>query len=500
MPERLSTSEWVAKARACWSDTYDYSKVEYVNNRTPVEVHCSKHGAWFPLPANHVRVAEPRGCPKCGAFRLAKQFLKPFDQFVAEAHAVHGETYIYLSDSYKGANEPMGISCGAHGEFWQRPSAHIRQRHGCPTCADELASARYASEYGVIVGNRISALSGGTVSMDKKSYRGINTKASFLCVKHGKFERLVNAALNNKHPCLKCVNPLVCHGGTADRLRAHMKREWPECSVEPFEYEGKRTIIRLRCPDHGGFHLAAAAVRRSPGCPTCARRASQANRTEGVRRRNSETLQQRHLAWVEAAQAFHGERFDYSRVIYVDARSGVIIGCPQHGYYKQAPGAHLHQGCRKCADSELKGLYSEDYFFRNPTETEVPALLYYLKFTATDEIFYKVGMTRTSLERRFAGVSAAGIRIEVMGTRSTTLLEACRAEALLINEHVSIHPYRPMLTKRPSARALRIGQSECFSMPLGEDTQLRFFAKTEARPTMSSRNNVAGECQRRVES
>jgi hypothetical protein len=44
-------------------EKYDYSKVEYVRNKTPVEIVCPQHGSFFQKPNAHV--SSRSGCPKC---------------------------------------------------------------------------------------------------------------------------------------------------------------------------------------------------------------------------------------------------------------------------------------------------------------------------------------------------------------------------------------------------------------------------------------------------
>ena len=44
------------------NNKYDYSKVEYTNTKTKVEIICSDHGSFFQKPNNHKQGA---GCPKC---------------------------------------------------------------------------------------------------------------------------------------------------------------------------------------------------------------------------------------------------------------------------------------------------------------------------------------------------------------------------------------------------------------------------------------------------
>lgn len=40
MSQKLTTEEFIKKAREVHGDKYDYSKVEYVNNSTPVVIVC----------------------------------------------------------------------------------------------------------------------------------------------------------------------------------------------------------------------------------------------------------------------------------------------------------------------------------------------------------------------------------------------------------------------------------------------------------------------------
>ena len=60
---KLTTEEFIAKAKAVHGDRYDYSKVKYVNNQTPVEIVCPIHGTFIQRPLNHLR---GNGCPQCG--------------------------------------------------------------------------------------------------------------------------------------------------------------------------------------------------------------------------------------------------------------------------------------------------------------------------------------------------------------------------------------------------------------------------------------------------
>lgn len=66
--------------------------------------------------------------------------------------------------------------------------------------------------------------------------------------------------------------------------------------------------------------------------------------------------------WIAKAKKIHGDKFDYSKVRYVNSRTKVIIICPIHGEFLQQPYGHLQQyknGCIKCGyedrTRQLKG-------------------------------------------------------------------------------------------------------------------------------------------------
>lgn len=63
---KTNTLEYfVSKAKEKYGDKYDYSLVEYVNNKTKVKIICPEHGVFEITPASHIGT-NGRGCPKCG--------------------------------------------------------------------------------------------------------------------------------------------------------------------------------------------------------------------------------------------------------------------------------------------------------------------------------------------------------------------------------------------------------------------------------------------------
>ena len=59
---RKSTQEFITIAAEKHNNLYDYSKVEYVDNMTLVDIICKTHGVFKQLPNKHLQM---RGCPTC---------------------------------------------------------------------------------------------------------------------------------------------------------------------------------------------------------------------------------------------------------------------------------------------------------------------------------------------------------------------------------------------------------------------------------------------------
>lgn len=53
--------------------------------------------------------------------------------------------------------------------------------------------------------------------------------------------------------------------------------------------------------------------------------------------------------FISKAIAKHGDKYDYSKTLYIKSKSKVVITCTEHGDFEQIPNAHLTgQGCPKC--------------------------------------------------------------------------------------------------------------------------------------------------------
>lgn len=112
--------------------------------------------------------------------------------------------------------------------------------------------------------------------------------------------------------------------------------------------------VYIICPTHGGFWQTPHMHLCGRGCPKCAK---------NVRLTTEE--------FIECARKIHGDKYDYSKVEYKNARTEVCIICPDHGEFWQVPYVHIGIGCGcpSCNSSKLEDDVSKIFpdFIRQQT-------------------------------------------------------------------------------------------------------------------------------------
>ena len=188
---KKTTEQFIEEAKKIHGDKYDYSKVEYINNKTKVRIICPKHGEFLMKPDNHL---SGQGCPTCW-LENRKQILREKigftkSKFIEEAKKIHGDKYDYSKVEYINSATKVCIICPKHGEFWQTPDAHLLQHQGCPTCG---AKKRYDSiklKLGFTQNKFIDKaknVHGEKYDYSKVEYINSNTKVCIICPEHGEF-------------------------------------------------------------------------------------------------------------------------------------------------------------------------------------------------------------------------------------------------------------------------------------------------------------------------
>ena len=130
---KLNKDIFIERSNKVHNNKYDYSKVEYINQRTKVIITCPIHGDFEQTPKNHMN---GQGCPICGA-EYAKNYKKNnYTNFIEESYKRFGEEYEFpnIVNEYENSHSKITIKhkkCGR--EFIKIACDHITSSNGgCP--------------------------------------------------------------------------------------------------------------------------------------------------------------------------------------------------------------------------------------------------------------------------------------------------------------------------------------------------------------------------------
>ena len=139
---KLTTLEFIERAKKIHGNKYDYSLVNYKRNRKLITIICKQHGNFQALPTNHLRGVE---CEKCGIDKRAFNQRLPLSDFILRSNKIHNNYYNYDNVIFINTKVKVIIKCPKHGCFSQKPESHMKGV-GCPKCnmsKGELEIIRY---------------------------------------------------------------------------------------------------------------------------------------------------------------------------------------------------------------------------------------------------------------------------------------------------------------------------------------------------------------------
>ena len=255
--KKLTTEDFIRRAKEVHGDKYDYSKVDYIDNRTKVCIICPEHGEFWQQPRNHLL---GQACPKCAyKTRWESRGRITTENFIKKARKAHGDKYDYSKVEYKGTHTKVCIICQEHGEFLQTPHNHLHSQ-GCLACSGrkQLTTEEFI--------RRAKEVHGDKYDYSKVEYVNKSTKVKIICPIHGEFEQIPDNHLHG-HGCHKCVN---CKQLTTEEF-IHRAKEvhGDKYDYSKVEYINSHTKVKIICPIHGEFEQEPNSHLEGKGCPNC---------------------------------------------------------------------------------------------------------------------------------------------------------------------------------------------------------------------------------------
>lgn len=255
--------------------------------------------------------------------------------FVAAAKKIHGDKYDYSSTSYTGRHSKLIIICPAHGEFEQTAGSHLNGR-GCPTCGKMTKAEKRRWTYDDFVRNA-RRIHGNKYDYSDSVYVTSQTKLIIGCPIHGQFKQTADMHINQKQGCAKCgkISSSKKQKLTTDKfIEKAIAKHGNKYDYSFVKYTFATQPVKIICKIHGEFYQRAGSHLHGQSCPTCSKE------------RPCDTLEN----FIAKAKRTHGNEYDYSKTVYVNSQTPVVITCPTHGDFSQRPYSHVGGfGCSKCS-------------------------------------------------------------------------------------------------------------------------------------------------------
>ena len=179
---------------------------------------------------------------------------------------------------------------------------------------------------------------GNKYDYSKVEYVNSKTKVCIICSKHGEFWQTPEGHIRGRS-CPICSN--MKRGKrtvtTENLIDRYNKVHNDKYDYSKTKYTNANTKICVTCNIHGDFYILPFNHLCGQGCPKCKGR----------------NLSQKEV--IEKFKEVHGDKYDYSKVIFTKIKEKVCIICPKHGEFFQTPQKHLYgRGCPVCNQSHLE--------------------------------------------------------------------------------------------------------------------------------------------------
>lgn len=248
MPKKITTEQFIERAKRVHGNRYDYSSSVYCGSNKLIDIICKKHGAFEQTANSHLSGS---GCKKCVGLFMDKEL------FIHKANKIHDNKYFYHLVDYINAVTKVQIMCPTHGIFEQTPTSHL-SGSGCKKCVGLFMNKDLFVE-------KASEIHKGKYDYSLVNYKNSYNKVKIICLIHGVFEQNPSSHLNG-HGCPKCAGRNMTTEDFVEKINNRHKGKYDYSLTN---YQGSKSKLKITCPIHGKFEQLPGNHLRGSGCPIC---------------------------------------------------------------------------------------------------------------------------------------------------------------------------------------------------------------------------------------
>ena len=249
--KKKSTEQFIKECEIIHNNEFDYSLVEYINNKTKIKIICKKHGIFEQIPQDHLRNHK---CPICSDNKKYdnETFIKKCKEFCPQ--------YDYSLVEYKNNKSKVKLICKTHGIFEVRPDHFLKRISGeCLDCKGIVHDIDSFIKKSNLIHNN-------EYNYDESIYKGNEIKLKIKCNKHGIFEQTPHNHLNG-NKCPNCSNNKKLTN--EDFIKKSIAIHNNIYKYDKTEYINTNTDVIILCEKHGYFKQKPYIHLSGCGCQIC---------------------------------------------------------------------------------------------------------------------------------------------------------------------------------------------------------------------------------------
>ena len=272
------------------------------------------------------------------------------EEFISRAKAVHGEgRFDYSLVEYHDMHSYINIKCNVCGTVYRQEASMHVSGVGCPECNRRK---RIPTTEEIV--RRFKAIHGeGRYNYSRVEYKKRTVPVEIKCNICGNVFMQTPATHLNGSGCPECAARAKFTLTTEEIVRRFREKHGDRYDYSETEFLGQDKKVKIICRKHGPFWMTIYNHLKGQGCPKC----------KGEKVTATRTMTQEEF--LEKARKVHGDKYDYSKVVYAKTNKKITIICPEHGEFHQTPNSHLcGKGCMHCGSKQEEKKPSHEELIR----------------------------------------------------------------------------------------------------------------------------------------
>jgi len=151
---RLTTNQFIARARKIHGRRYDYSRTKCIASTKPLTINCRIHGRFSQLAHNHLR---GQGCRQCASIARSKKQLKYSIRDAIQVAKTRNGRCLSAAAEYKNVVTSIRWRC-AEGHEFSNSLSQILAGYWCPQCSTGIGERICRAYFEQLFGHRFIRL------------------------------------------------------------------------------------------------------------------------------------------------------------------------------------------------------------------------------------------------------------------------------------------------------------------------------------------------------